>query len=447
MGTYFIFTIKASVCLMAFYLFYKLLLSKETFHRFNRFALLGTVIVSMIIPVIKMTTAHTTTVNTGIVSMETFFEPQIVGDEQEPLTVVQLLFILYILGVLFFIAREILSVIRLQMLLRKGHIETIDEGIKVIVLDEDIAPFSWFRYIVISSDDYNDHRREIITHEQAHILLHHSVDVAFCNLLVILQWFNPAAWLLKRELQNLHEFEADEAVINKGVNATQYQMLLIRKSVGERLFSMANCLNHNSLKKRITMMTIKKSNPWSRLKYLYVIPVAAIAVASYASPKTEQVSDKIVQESNDMAEKVVIPTTENDQSATIEIKDTKNQTSPQKVSNQKGKVKKADRKVYDNVEQMPAYPGGMEALNNYIMKNIKYPPKAEENGIQGRVIVTFVITKEGKMTKAKVKKSIDPLLDAEALRVVKTMHKWIPGRQNGKVVNVQFTIPVTFRLQ
>ena len=447
MGTYFIFTIKASVCLMAFYLFYKLLLSKETFHRFNRFALLGTVIVSMIIPVIKMTTAHTTTVNTGIVSMETFFEPQIVGDEQEPLTVVQLLFILYILGVLFFIAREILSVIRLQMLLRKGHIETIDEGIKVIVLDEDIAPFSWFRYIVISSDDYNDHRREIITHEQAHILLHHSVDVAFCNLLVILQWFNPAAWLLKRELQNLHEFEADEAVINKGVNATQYQMLLIRKSVGERLFSMANCLNHNSLKKRITMMTIKKSNPWSRLKYLYVIPVAAIAVASYASPKTEQVSDKIVQESNDMAEKVVIPTTENDQSATIEIKDTKKQTSPQKVSNQKGKVKKADRKVYDNVEQMPAYPGGMEALNNYIMKNIKYPPKAAENGIQGRVIVTFVITKEGKMTKAKVKKSIDPLLDAEALRVVKTMHKWIPGRQNGKVVIVQFTIPVTFRLQ
>jgi len=210
---------------------------------------------------------------------------------------------------------------------------------------------------------------------------------------------------------------------------------------------MANCLNHNSLKKRITMMTIKKSNPWSRLKYLYVIPVAAIAVASYASPKTEQVSDKIVQESNDMAEKVVIPTTENDQSATIEIKDTKKQTSPQKVSNQKGKVKKADRKVYDNVEQMPAYPGGMEALNNYLMKNIKYPPKAEENGIQGRVIVTFVITKEGKMTKAKVKKSIDPLLDAEALRVVKTMHKWIPGRQNGKVVNVQFTIPVTFRLQ
>ncbi len=447
MGTYFIFTIKASVCLIAFYLLYKLLLSKETFHRFNRFALLGTVIASMIIPVIKMTTEHSSTINMGIVSMEEFLQPQIVGDEQETLTVVQLLFIFYILGVLFFVTREILSVIRLQILLRKGYFETIDNGIKVVVLDDEVAPFSWFRYIVISRDDYNNHRQEIITHEQAHILLHHSVDVAFCNLLVILQWFNPAAWLLKRELQNLHEFEADEAVINKGVNATQYQMLLIRKSVGERLFSMANCLNHNSLKKRITMMTIKKSNPWSRLKYLYVIPVAAIAVVSYASPKAEQVSDKIVRESNDMTENVVIPTTENDQSSTIEIINTKKRTSPQTVSNQKGKTKKTDSKVYNKVEQMPVFPGGQEALFNYICKNVKYPPKAETNGIQGRVVVTFVITKEGKVKNVKILKKVDPNLDAEALRVVRSLPDWIPGRKAGKAVNVKYTIPVTFRLQ
>jgi TonB family protein len=447
MGTYFIFTIKASVCLMAFYLFYKLLLSKETFHRFNRFALLGTVIVSMIIPVIKMTTAHTTTINTGIVSMETFFEPQIVGDEQEPLTVVQLLFILYILGVLFFIAREMLSVIRLQMLLRKGHIETIDEGVKVIVLDEDIAPFSWFRYIVISSDDYNDHRCEIITHEQAHILLHHSVDIAFCNLLVILQWFNPAAWLLKRELQNVHEFEADEAVINKGVDATQYQMLLIRKSVGERLFSMANCLNHNSLKKRITMMTIKKSNPWSRLKYLYVIPVAAIAVVSYASPKAEQVSDKIVQESNDMTEKVVKPVTENDKISTIEIRDVEKLASPQRVSNKKAKEKESEEKIFEIVEQMPVFPGGQKALFDYLSENVKYPTIAEKNGIQGRVLVTFIINKEGKVTNAKIAKAIDPSLDKEALRLTNMMPNWTPGYQRGKAVNVKYTIPITFKLK
>jgi TonB family protein len=452
MGTYFIFTIKASICLMAFYLFYKLLLSKETFHRFNRFALLGTAIVSMIIPVIKMTTEHSSTINMGIVSIEEFLQPQIVGDEPETLTVVQFLFILYILGVFFFIARDILSVIRLQILLRKGHVETIDEGIRAVVLDEDIAPFSWFRYIVISRDDYNHHRREIITHEQAHILLHHSVDVAFCNLLVILQWFNPAAWLLKRELQNVHEFEADEAVINKGVDATQYQMLLIRKSVGERLFSMANCLNHNSLKKRITMMTIKKSNPWSRLKYLYVIPVAAIAVVSYASPKAEEVSDKIVRESNDVTEKVVIPATEYAPISTIEIQDVKNQASPQKVSNKKVKEKKSEEekseeKIFEVVEQMPAFPGGQNALFDYLCKRIVYPPRAERKGIQGRVMVSFVITKEGKVTDSKVVKSVDPSLDKEALRVINTMPDWIPGYQKGEAVNVKFTVPVAFRLK
>src|SRR5574344_1169560 len=466
MGTYFIFTIKASVCLMAFYLFYKLLLSKETFHRFNRFALLGTVIVSMIIPVIKMTTAHTTTVNTGIVSMETFFEPQIVGDEQEPLTVVQLLFLLYILGVLFFFFFYILSVIRLQMLLRKGHIETIDEGIKVIVLDEDIAPFSWFRYIVISSDDYNVHRREIITHEQAHILLHHSVDVAFCNLLVILQWFNPAAWLLKRELQNLHEFEADEAVINKGVNATQYQMLLIRKSVGERLFSMANCLNHNSLKKRITMMTIKKSNPWSRLKYLYVIPVAAVAVVSFASPKAEQVSNQIERESDAVASRMITPAqqlarsvvpvatpvtknsavvdspsmkvfppsadvkTEAESSAAPQVKDTAN----------------VEDKVFDVTEKLPDFKGGKIEMFKFIANHIRYPKNAQKKGIQGRVIVTFVVTKTGKITNANIAHSVDPELDAEALRVVNSMPDWTPAYQNNEAVNAKYTVPITFRL-
>jgi hypothetical protein len=270
--------------------------------------------------------------------------------------------------VLFFIAREILSVVRLRMLLRKGNIETIDNGIKVVVLDDEVAPFSWFRYIVISRDDYNDHRRAIITHEQAHILLHHSVDVALCNLLVILQWFNPAAWLLKRELQNLHEFEADEAVINKGVNATQYQMLLIRKSVGERLFSMANCLNHNSLKKRITMMTIKKSNPWSRLKYLYVIPVAAIAVVSYASPKAEQVSDKIVRESNDMTEMVIVSETQKNQTSTIENKDVKKEASPQKAKNKKVDVVEVYGEICENPDQMPTFPGGQEALFNFLSR-------------------------------------------------------------------------------
>ena len=195
------------------------------------------------------------------------------------------------------------------------------------------------------------------------------------------------------------------------------------------------------------MMTIKKSNPWSRLKYLYVIPVAAIAVVSYASPKAEQVSDKIVRESNDMTEMVTIPVTEKNQTSTIEIKDVKKKASPQKVRNKKGKAKKTDETIYNVTELMPFFPGGQEALSRYIGENIKYPRQAEENGIQGRVIVTIIITKEGKVTNPKIVKSVDPILDKEALRVVRTLPDWIPGRQNGKAVNVLFTIPVTFRLK
>ena len=194
-------------------------------------------------------------------------------------------------------------------------------------------------------------------------------------------------------------------------------------------------------------MTIKKSNPWSRLKYLYVIPVAAIAVVSYASPKAEQVSDKIVRESNDMTEMVTKPVTEKSQISTIEIKDVKKKASPQKVRNKKGDGEKIDGEIYENVEQMPAFPGGQEAFFNYICKNVKYPPIAEKNGIQGRVIVTFVITKEGKVTNPKIVKSVNPSLDKETLRLIRTLPDWAPGRKNGQAVNVKYTVPVTFRLQ
>ena len=194
-------------------------------------------------------------------------------------------------------------------------------------------------------------------------------------------------------------------------------------------------------------MTIKKSNPWSQLKYLYVIPVAAIAVVSYASPKVEQVSDKIVRESNDMTEMVIISGTENNQTSTIETKDVKKEASPQKVKNKKGDAEEVDGEICENADQMPTFPGGQEALLNSLYRNLKYPPIAEKNGIQGRVFVSFVITKEGKVTNVKIAKSVDPSLNAEALRVIRRLPDWIPGRKDGQAVNVKYTVPISFRLQ
>ena len=195
------------------------------------------------------------------------------------------------------------------------------------------------------------------------------------------------------------------------------------------------------------MMTIKKSNPWSQLKYLYVIPVAAIAVVSYASPKAEQVSDKIVRESNDMTEMVIVSETQKNQTSTIETKDVKKEASPQKVKNKKGDAVEVDGEIYENVEQMPTFPGGLEALSKFLCKNIKYPPIAERNGIQGRVMVTFVITKEGIVTNVNIAKSVDPSLNKEALRVIRMLPDFTPGRKDGKAVNVKYTVPVSFNLR
>lgn len=469
MGTYFIFTLKAAVCMIAFYLFYMLLMRKETFHHFNRAALLGIVVMSIVLPFINITSSSHSDVSQGMATIENFINSGTVveQDENAPLTFIQIMFIIYLTGVVIFAILEIISMVKLFCLLRKGT--TIKEdGRKVVVMDDDTAPFSWFDYIVISRNDYDNNRREILTHEKAHINMHHSLDIAFCNLLTIVQWFNPAAWLIKRELQNVHEYEADEAVLDEGVNAVEYQMLLIRKSAGERLFSMANNLNHNSLKKRITMMTIKKSNPWQRMKYLFVIPVAAIAVTAFASPKTEEVSQKVADESNSILPETYVLS--NDKNTTKEeMKTTERNVKNDNLNSQKakGSIKNTGReshnednynstnatgdddedKVYDVIEQMPTFPKGQEALFNYVMHSIKYPAKAAKKGIQGRVIVSFIVGKDGSISNAEIARSVDPDLDAEALRVVSSMQKWNPGKQDGKPVRVKFTIPITFRLK
>lgn len=311
MGLFFIYSLKVAFCLIAFYLVFKLLLSKETFHTFNRWVLLLVMVVSILLPWLKVTTAEPTAIAEGMISLESIIaSAEVVNDDtQEGLSAIQLLFIIYIIGIAVFFLREVVSVVRLFRLIRRGTPLTAEQagvsqhGVQVVVMKNEIAPFSWFRYVVLSEKDFRENPREILTHELAHIRLGHSWDVAVCNLLIIFQWWNPAAWLLKRELQNVHEFEADEAVINRGVDAKQYQLLLIRKSVGERLFSMANNLNHQSLKKRITMMTTKKSSPWQKAKVLVALPMAALAVVAFANPDVERVAEQVETESQAVVEK------------------------------------------------------------------------------------------------------------------------------------------------
>ena len=321
MGVFFIYILKSSVCLVLFYLFFRLLLSKETFHRFNRMALLGVLFFSLLIPCIEVTTRHQVEVQQAVLSIEQLLlmaeleaTPANVGAVQETSAIswVQVVLLVYLAGILFLACRNIYSLICLFRLIHSGKHEKLEKGVTLVVHNQEIAPFSWMKYIVISRKDLEENGREILIHEMAHIHHRHSVDLLVADICIFFQWFNPGAWLLKQELQNVHEYEADETVINEGVNAKEYQLLLIKKAVGTRLYSMANSFNHSKLKKRITMMLKEKSNPWARLKYLYVLPLAAIAVTAFARPEiSEKVEEISAVKVNDLAEIVEKKSEEN----------------------------------------------------------------------------------------------------------------------------------------
>ena len=299
MGLFFVYIVKSSVCLAGFYLFYRLLLSKETFHRFNRIALLTLLLLSLLLPLVQLTTIEQTEVHQTMLTIEQLLMmadmpvSEVTPAVAVTLSGIQILLMVYLSGVLFFACRHIYSLGRLLMLLRSGEKEKMENGMTLVIHQQKISPFSWMKYIVISKVDLEEDGREILIHEAAHVRNRHSVDLLIADICIFFQWFNPASWLLKQELQNIHEYEADESVIREGVNARQYQLLLIKKAVGTRLYSMANSFNHSKLKKRITMMLKEKSNPWARLKYLYVLPLAAIAVTAFARPEISGKMDEI----------------------------------------------------------------------------------------------------------------------------------------------------------
>ena len=449
MGVFFIYILKSSVCLVLFYLFFRLLLSKETFHRFNRMALLGVLFFSLLIPCIEVTTRHQVEVQQAVLSIEQLLlmaeleaTPANVGAVQETSAIswVQIVLLVYLAGILFLVCRNIYSLICLFRLIHSGKHEKLEKGVTLVVHNQEIAPFSWMKYIVISRKDLEENGREILIHEMAHIHHRHSVDLLVADICIFFQWFNPGAWLLKQELQNVHEYEADETVINEGVNAKEYQLLLIKKAVGTRLYSMANSFNHSKLKKRITMMLKEKSSPWARLKYLYVLPVAAIAVTAFARP---EVSDKVEKISSVKV---------NDLAAIVETKVAESAgdtTKPADVKYVPAEVRKRLKGtlVFEVAEEMPEFPGGgMSAFMDYIKTNMRYPASAKENGTQGRVTVQFVVDEDGSIKDSKVLRSVDKDMDAEALRLINTMPKWKPGRQKGQPVAVKFTVPVMFRL-
>ena len=448
MTDFLIYDAKVALLIAIFYMFYRLMLSRETFHRVNRLTLLLTAIASFVLPLCVITLHKTVTVeavpmvSVGDVQMEVAADA---GPEWWQL----LLPLIFIIGVVVTLGHTLMSMFRILMLIKRSEKHPQPDGITICVTDNgQIQPFSWMHYIVMDRRDYEDGNPAILAHERGHIRLRHSWDLLLVDTLTALQWFNPAMWMLRQDLRAIHEYEADGEVLSLGINARQYQYLLITKAAGIGGYSLANGISHSTLKNRINMMLHKKSERRSLLKLLALIPIVGLALALNARTVTDYVYD----EPQKQKESHVVYGTWTPQSGTnSETRDTVKirlsyDSIPDKTYNAVGTFEPVQGDVFDVVEEMPQYPGGPQALFKFLSENVRYPAEAEKAGIQGRVIATFVVEKDGSISQPTVVKSVDPQLDAEAIRVISAMPNWIPGKQNGKVVRVKYTVPLSFHL-
>ncbi|MBP5612225.1 MAG: hypothetical protein J6X20_05825 [Bacteroidales bacterium] len=328
MMAFLLYNAKVAVLIGVCYIFYRLLLSRETLHRLNRAVLVGTAVLSFVLPLLVVTVhvrgpaaeqdmtfvSVTETVRTGTATTGESVPPplQDVPSARASLPEVgaaasssellsppfvpsmpaspekagwrvpwlqTLLTALYFLGVAVVLAKVVLSVLSVLRIIRQGETVSVGPVCTTVVTDRDIAPFSWMRYIVFSRQDWVSDHRSIVLHEQAHIAMHHSADILVVDLLTAFQWFNPAIWMLRDDLRAVHEFEADDAVLRQGVAVRDYQLLLIRKAAAAAGYTIANNFSHSLLKGRIAMMLRPTSPVVRALRVLYVLPVVLLALA------------------------------------------------------------------------------------------------------------------------------------------------------------------------
>ena len=401
---------RASLYLAIFYAFYLLVMRRTSLFRFNRIALLIGTVVCHLLPLLRLrTVVLPVSVPVSAGTLETATEPA--GASAAPFP---WLLVLYAAGILGVLVLCLVSIARTRKIIRGGITLPLD-GCRLTLLDRDIPSFSWGRQIIMSRSDYEQYPA-ILSHELQHVQKHHSLDVLLMTGVATLHWFNPLVWIARAELKLLHEYEADEGLIQKGIDATSYQLLLVRKAVGEQRFSLANGFDHAKLKQRITMMQ-KKQTP-ARVRFAYVAVLPVLAATMFVC--------------NPVRARMMIPSTVADAIvATVET------AAPDST----------DKAVpFAQIEVKPSFQGGdASAFSKWVAQHLQYPKDAREDGIQGRVTVQFTICDDGVVRNVKVLRGVHPSLDAEAVRVISSSPKWEPGKQGGKPVNVTFMFPVIFK--
>lgn len=418
--------LKINVAIALFYAFYRLFFYKDTFFTWRRAALLCFFAISAVYPLLNIQTWITeqepmvamADLYADIVLPEFTITPEQATSDWKTLLLQTVGFaywgMVIVLAIRFFI--QLAGIIRLAFRCQKAKIGNTN----VHLLRQASGPFSFFHWIFIHPTSHTeDELSEILTHEQTHANQWHSIDVLVSEIVCIFCWFNPFAWLIRSEMRINHEYLADRKVVTSGYDRKTYQYHLL--GLKQNQPAAANLYNNFSvlpLKNRIKMLNRKRTRNIMRSKYLMFIPVTALLILFSNCTNTGK-----EESTEEKAEVKYIPT---------EVK-------PDTVD--------IANAVFDMVEEMPEFKGGNKALMDYLAANLQYPKGAETKGTQGRVIVQFIVNTDGSIDNAKVLRSVDPELDAEALRVINGMPKWKPGTQKGEPVRVKYTVPVVFRLK
>lgn len=447
-----IYLIKINVALMLLYGFYRLTVSRDTFFGLRRLTLWLIYAVVLMVPALNLeywVRDTPTMVSMANVYADTFYPVVVVKAQASGITWMDMLLGIYWVGVAVLSLRlvwQLFSIIRLVVISRKQEVE----GITVHLLKGDGSPFSFFRWVFMYPSTLEGRQlHEVMVHECTHVSGLHSLDTLFSELFSIACWFNPFAWLMKQEVRMNLEYLADESVLSDG-NARksyQYHLLGLAYRQPNESTKIANNFNLLPLKKRIKMMNKRRTSEIGKAKYLLFAPLAGVLLmVSNIECVAREIGEQIpevaeVQQKAEQALNADVAVANPMAKAEAELK------AEAKTSDATAPADTTKSVVYDIPETMPYFPGGQVLMLKYLADNIKYPASAVKAKKQGRVIVTFIVQKDGSVTHAKIAKSIDPELDAEALRVVKGMPKWTPGTQNGKPVNVKYSVPVKFSLQ
>lgn len=416
-----------SLCLAISWGFYKLLLERLTFFELNRSYLLGTLLLSLLIPFMSFEYQGATPLMAEI----TLPEVGVGGLQNQPesqtwfsaLSWPEYLIIAYALGAVIMLIQFVLGLAKSFLILHKSNLIKSDQVIYAV--HPEFQPASFFNYILLPEFRPEDpDQQQIIIHESIHVAKKHTWDLLLIQGAKVILWFNPVIYLFEKSLREIHEFQADQGV-TRTHSPFDYSRLLVRLISGQKSFECIHYFSQFQTKKRIIMMNKMKSTSSQKFRVLFFTPILALLIVAFAC-ENQQAKD----------EHAVI------------MQNPDNETMPEKDELYKNMpiTKVPADEVFDVVEEAPVPNGGMDGWIEYLIDNLEYPKEARQAGVGGVVIVGFVVNEDGSISDSYIEKGIGSGCDEEALRVVSQAPKWTAGKQKGKAVKVRMRLPINFKL-